>query len=231
MTKRYAVYFAPARDSAWWRFGAHWLGRDEASGTAVPQTVPLQMGAGELQRITAEPRRYGFHATLKAPFRLRSDVDERALLERVARLARGMKAVSLASLVPVWMEGFVAVVPATPNPALNALAQACVTELDELRAPPAADEIARRRPDRMDTRGRELFERFGYPLVLERFRFHMTLTGRVDIALAGQVVAQIARPVARLNFDEPPVLDRLCVFVEPEPGADFLRIADEELLS
>ena len=184
-----------------------------------------------MRRITAEPRRYGFHATLKAPFRLRHDVDERMVLERVARLARRTNPIPLATLVPVWMDGFVALVPATMNPTLNALAQACVTELDELRAPPAADEIARRRPERMDARGRELFERFGYPLVLERFRFHMTLTGRIDAALAGQVVAQIARPVARLNVDEPPVLDRLCVFVEPEPGADFLRIADEELRS
>lgn len=230
MTKRYAVYFAPVRESGWWRFGAHWLGRDEANGNALAQAASLQLGAGELRRITAEPRRYGFHATLKAPFRLRRDVDERTVLERVARLARGMKSVPLATLVPVWMEGFVAMVPAAPNPALNALAQACVTELDELRAPPAADEIAWRRPERMDARGRELFERFGYPLVLERFRFHMTLTGRIDAALAGQVVAQVARPVVRLNLDEPPVLDRLCVFVEPEPGADFLRIADLELL-
>jgi putative phosphonate metabolism protein len=229
MTKRYAVYFAPARDSAWWRFGAHWLGRDEASGAALAQASPLQEGGAELRRITDEPRRYGFHATLKAPFRLRDNVEERTVLERVARLARGMKQVSLAPLVPVWMDGFVALVPARPIPALNALAEACVTGLDDLRAPSGADEIARRQPKQMDPRGQELFERFGYPLVLERFRFHMTLTTRIDIALAGQVVAQIAPSIARLNVDEPPVLDRLCVFVEPEPGAHFLRIADEEL--
>jgi putative phosphonate metabolism protein len=229
MTKRYAVYFAPARESAWWRFGAHWLGRDEATGAALAPTAPLQLGNGDLRQIAAEPRRYGFHATLKAPFRLQGEVEERTVLERVAGLARRLKPVPLAPLVPVWMEGFVALVPASPCPPVNALAEACVTELDDLRAPPAGDEIARRRPERMDARGRELFERFGYPLVLERFRFHMTLTGRVDAALAGQVVAQVARPVARLNFDEAPVLDRLCVFVEPEPGADFLRIADMEL--
>lgn len=229
MTKRYAVYFAPARDSAWWRFGAYWFGRDEVSGAALAQAAGPQASGTDLRRITAEPRRYGFHATLKAPFRLRDDVDERALLGRVAALVRGIKRVPLAPLVPVWMDGFVALVPAHPIPALNVLAEACVTGLDDLRAPPGADDIARRRPEQMDARGRQLFERFGYPLVLERFKFHMTLTGRVDIAQAGLVVAQVSHPIARLNVDEPPVLDRLCVFVEPDPGAHFLRIAEEEL--
>lgn len=226
MTTRYAIYFAPARHTAWWRFGAHWLGRDEASGAELAQTAPVHLAAGEFERITAEPRRYGFHATLKAPFRLRDDVDESALLECVRWLARSLNPVLLEPLVPVLLDGFVALVPASQNPALNALARECVTELDELRAPLTEAERARRRPEQLDARGRELLERFGYPLVLERFRFHMTLTGRIDATLAGQIVAQIARPVARLNADEPLVLDRLCVFVQPAPGAEFLRIAD-----
>lgn len=229
MTSRYAVYYAPARDTAWWRFGAHWLRRDEFTDGDLPRGMAPQLDAGEFERITAEPRRYGFHATLKAPFRLRDGMTEQTLLHRVEGLARSMNAVPLASLVPVLMDGFVALVPASPNPALNALAVTCVTELEELRAPLTAAEIARRQPERLDGRGRELLERFGYHLVLERFRFHMTLTGKVPTALAGQVVAQIARPVAQLNIEEPPVLDRLCVFVEPQPGAAFQRIADVEL--
>lgn len=229
MTKRYAIYYAPARDRAWWRFGAHWLGRDEFDGADVSRSAPVQLDAGEFERITGEPRRYGFHATFKAPFRLRDGVTEQVLLERVERLANSMSAVRLATLVPVLMDGFVALVPVNPNPALNALAAACVTDLDDLRAPLTAEEVARRRPEQMDARGRELLERFGYHLVLERFRFHMTLTGKVATALAGQVVAQIARPIANLNIEEPPLVDRLCVFVEPQPGAAFQRIADVEL--
>lgn len=229
MTRRYAIYYAPARDTAWWRFGAHWLGRDDCSGAELPRSALAQLSPGEFERITAEPRRYGFHATLKAPFRLRDGVTEQALLDRVSQLARSRRPVRLVTLVPVLMEGFVALVPATPNPALNALAQACVTELDDLRAPMTEAEIKKRRPEQLDARGRELLERFGYHLVLERFRFHMTLTGQVATALAGQVVAQIARPVAQLNIENPPLPDRLCVFVEPEPGAAFQRIADAQL--
>lgn len=229
MTRRYAIYYAPAQGTAWWRFGAHWLGHDEFTGSDLSRSAPLQLDAGEFERVTAEPRRYGFHATLKAPFRLRDGVTEQALLEQVRKLAQGMNAVPLGTLVPVLMDGFVALVPVSPNPALNALAATCVTELDELRAPLTAVEIARRRPEQMDARGRELLERFGYHLVLERLRFHMTLTGNVATALAGQIVAQIARPVAQLNIEQPPVLDRLCVFVEPQPGGAYQRIADMEL--
>src|SRR5687767_5886127 len=130
MTRRYAIYFAPARDTGWWRFGAHWLARDEWSGAALAAGARPRLAEGQFDRITAQPRRYGFHATLKAPFRLSSAATEQALLERVGQLARGMKPVPLAQLVPVLMDGFVALVPATPNPSLNALAQACVSELD-----------------------------------------------------------------------------------------------------
>lgn len=229
MTRRYAIYYAPAPDTVWWRFGAHWLGRDERTGAAVPQALPPQWAAEELERITAEPRRYGFHATLKAPFRLHDGVTEEALLERVKWLARSLQPVALGTLVPVMMDGFVALVPASPNPALNALAETCVTELDDLRAPLSQADMERRRFGQLDTRGRELLERYGYPHVLERFRFHMTLSGPVDTAWAGRIVAQVARPVHQVNIEQPPALDRLCVFVEPEPGAAFLRTADAPL--
>jgi hypothetical protein len=182
-----------------------------------------------LERITAEPRRYGFHATLKAPFRLRDGVPEEALLERVNGLARRLQAVALGTLVPGMLDGFVALMPASPNPALNALAAACVTELDDLRAPPSQAEIERRRNQHLDARGRELLERYGYPHVMERFSFHMTLSGPVDTAWASRIVAQVARPVHQANIEQPLVLDRLCVFVEPEPDAAFLRIADAPL--
>ena len=229
MTARYAIYYAPSHESPWWAFGACWLGRNERSGEALAQPVLPPLSAAELARISARPRRYGFHATLKAPFRLQAGETADTLIERVEALAGSRDAVPLGTLVPVFMEGFVALVPSDVNPALNALAEACVTRLDDLRAPITNSELARRRPDSLDARGRELLERFGYPYTLERFNFHMTLTGRIDTALAGQLVAQIARPVAQLNIAAPPVLDRLCVFCESEPDAPLLRIADARL--
>ena len=226
---RYAVYYAPAQHSPWWNFGAGWLGRDEVRDTALPQTALVQLAQGELERITAEPRRYGFHATLKAPFRLHTDASAEELERRMRFVARSLRPVPLGVLVPVFMDGFVALVPSQVTPAVGALAGACVAELDDLRAPVTQADRERRHSEQLDERGRELLECFGYPLVMERFRFHMTLTGRVDSGLAGSIVAHVARPLAHLNAAAPPVLDRLCLFVESSPGAPLHRVAEAVL--
>ena len=144
MTSRHAIYYAPARNSPWWAFGAHWLGRDESNGSALPQPACSALAAAAFQRITEPPRRYGFHATLKAPFCLHPHSSTDALLARVQSLAGELDGVELGPLVPVFMSGFVALVPARANPSVNALAQACVTGLDDLREPFSNAEIERR---------------------------------------------------------------------------------------
>ena len=229
MSARYAVYYAPGRESPWWAFGATWLGRDEQRDLALAPPSVNGVDPQAMDAITALPRRYGFHATLKAPFHLASGVAPDDLCERMASFCRGARAVRLPALAPAYVDGFVALVPDRSCPALQDLAARCVTELDALRAPVTPADRERRGLDPADRRANELFERYGYPYVLERFRFHMTLTGPVDAALAGQLVAQLARPVAQLNALEPPVLDRVCLFVEPRAGAAFRRVADMRL--
>lgn len=226
---RYAIYFAPAVGSAWWRFGSGWLGRDEARDAPLPQPLPAGFHAAAFAAATAEPHRYGFHATLKAPFRLVPDADEGRLLRRLAALAATLRAVPLPPLKAVLLDDFVALVPSAPAPALAALAARCVLDLDDLRAPLSAEELARRRPERLDGLGRELLERHGYPHVLERFRFHMTLSGGVDSQTAERLLGAAAPVVARLNVDAPLRLDRLCLFRQSGSGAPFLRLHDEEL--
>ena len=233
MSARYAIYYAPAHDSPWWAFGACWLGRDEQRDLALEQPSLPQLAADSFARITAEPRRYGFHATLKAPFRLQAGVTADRLLERVDLLARTLDAVPVGVLEPVVMDGFVALAPpvdsTTAQAGLAHLAESCVTALDDLRAPLTNGELARRKPEALDTRGRELLDRFGYPHVMERFRFHMTLTGPVEAELAALLVAQVARPVEQLNIQAPLLLDRLCIFCQSEPEAAFRRLSDAML--
>lgn len=228
-TIRHAVYFAPGRESPWWAFGASWLGRDDIRDAPVAQPATAARSRAELEALTAEPRRYGFHATLKAPFRLSGRHSGDDLVARLEHFAAGQRRIPLGRLEPQWMDGFVALVPAAPPAALQALAAACVTGLDDLRAPLSEAERTRRPLAAQDLRGHELLERFGYPHVLERFRFHMTLTGPVDAATAREVIAQVADPVARLNAQAPLVLDRLCLFVQPDPRAPFRRVAEAEL--
>jgi hypothetical protein len=66
MTGRYAAYLAPDATSLLARWAPAWLGYDVATGVAVPQLDVGGIPGERLRGITAGPRRYGFHATLKA---------------------------------------------------------------------------------------------------------------------------------------------------------------------
>jgi len=231
MTARYAIYFSPAQHSPWWEFGAHWLGRDECADAPLTQCLPTQFEPTELCALTSEPRRYGFHATLKAPFCLSGGHTADDLIARMQALVATLKPVALGSLRAVRLGNFVALMPATASDELATLGAACVTGLDDLRAPLLQANLTRRRATQLDEREQELLQLYGYPYVLERFRLHFTLSGPVLPSIAQRVVQAVAEPVARLNEATPLLLDRLCLFVEAAPGRPFQRIADVELPS
>ena len=88
MSARYALYLAPPADSELWRFGSRVIGRDAASGVDISGFALEGWSAPDWRAATQEPRRYGFHATLKAPFRLAEACDEAALRGAVRRAAR-----------------------------------------------------------------------------------------------------------------------------------------------
>lgn len=229
MSARYAIYFAPDRGSPWRHFGARWLGRDEHDSGELAQPDLPDLSLEEIRRITREPRRYGFHATLKAPFRLKPGCDEATLVGRIGMLATRLRPVPLGKMRAAQLGDFVALVPEESSPSVIRLATTCVTDLDDLRAPLLDAERAHRRIDAGDTRGGELLERYGYPHVLERFRLHLTLTGPVEPALAERVMQAVAPDIARLNVLAPLWLDRLCLFVERSPAAPFHRVIDLKL--
>jgi putative phosphonate metabolism protein len=231
MAPRYAVYYAPAVDSPWWRFGAGWLGWDDARGQALAQPRLPEFSAEDFHALTGEPRRYGFHATLKAPFRLHPAVNEATLRDRLAMLAPRLRAVAIGPLVPVHMEGFVALAPRERQPAIDALATRCVLDLDDLRAPLTPEEVARREAAGLDARQRELLARYGYPHVLAYFRLHLTLSGTVDPVTADLLMHRAGEQVDPLNARHPLRLDRLCLFREDHPGAPFLRMHEQALAS
>lgn len=229
MSARHAVYFAPAHGSPWWQFGAHWLGRDEFQDVTLAPSVSVPFEPAVLHAITAAPRRYGFHATLKAPFRLSGEHTLDDLLTHMTWLAATLEPVALGPLHAVTLGDFVALVPHATPPALQALATTCMAELDDLRAPLVSADLARRRVETLDPREAELLHLYGYPYVMERLRFHFSLTGPIAGEQQLQVKQAVAAEVARLNREAPLSLDRLCLFVEATPGASFQRIADMEV--
>ena len=175
--KRFAIYYAPEpgpfADAA-----AAWLGWDLAQGTPMPQPAPDL--PRPLAEVTAEPRKYGFHATLKPPFRLADGVSADDLAQATARLAASLAPLELPGLQMVNLEGFLALTPLGDTTALQNLAAEVVRNLDPHRAALTPAETARRRPERLTPRQRDLLATYGYPYVMEQFQFHLTLSGPLD---------------------------------------------------
>ncbi|MCP5433292.1 MAG: DUF1045 domain-containing protein [Alphaproteobacteria bacterium] len=217
MAPRYAVYFAPAPETALGAFGAGWLGGAPASVAGIP--------AGRLLAITAAPRRYGFHATIKAPFRLHPETSESDLRAGLEALCADLRPVPLGRLRLSEIDGFLALVPAAPPRALARLERAAVTRLDAARAPLDEEDRARRARARLSPRQVRLFARWGYPYVLEEFRFHMTLTERLAAQdERARVAAALTERLVSL-LEAPIVLDALALLVEEEPAAPFRVLA------
>lgn len=186
--RRYALYYTPPQGE-FADFGASWLGWDAVRGAAVAQP---DLPGLDIAALTAEPRKYGFHATLKAPFRLAEGARAEDLAAAVAALAAQLRPVTLDGLALTRIGPFLALTPQGDDGPLNALAAQVVEALDPFRAPLTEAEMARRNPDRLTPRQRALLDAWGYPYVLDEFRFHMTLTGALDPATLDAVTAQLA---------------------------------------
>jgi hypothetical protein len=165
---RYALYWVPAREHPLWAAGNAWLGRN-----------PEMTDGGAPPDHAVQPWRYGFHATLKAPFRLRDDCEVKDLCQQVRQLARACPDFAMPPLQVDWLDGFLALQPAAslrPDHPLWQLADRCVTELDVWRAPLTPAEHARQQ-HRITAAGQQpLIDTWGYAHVLSHWRFHLTLS-------------------------------------------------------
>jgi putative phosphonate metabolism protein len=223
MTVRYAVYFAPADTTALWQAGCQWLGRDPRSDAELPQPEVDGWSAERIVQITASPRMYGFHATLKPPFRLAEGRTVAQLASATRELAARLQAFIVPQLSVTSLDDFLALQPAGHDTKLSALADACVTELDSFRRLPSAQELAQRRVARLTPRQDELLAQFGYPYVLDQFRFHMTLTERLPRADAN-LLGPWLRDYLAHALAVPSRCDNVCLFVQNGPGEAFLLL-------
>ncbi len=220
MSARYAVYFAPPPGSALAEFGAVWLGRDCADGTARAQPAVDGLSPTRLAEITTSPRHYGFHGTLKPPFALADGCCEADLLAAVAAFAAARAGFDAPPLRVAALSGFTALVLSAPCPAMRDLAADCVRDLDRFRAPAGAAELARRRAAGLSPRQDALLRAWGYPYVMDEFRFHMTLTERLPAADRAVVMAALA-PLAAPVTEAPLQVDGIAVFHQPDRESPF----------
>ena len=217
---RYAIYYAAPPDSALNRFGARMLGYDAFTDEELPFPDGMTQAVPDWREITHDPRKYGFHATLKAPMVLADGKREAELLAACESFARSPRPIPVIRPVVNAIGDFIAVVPARRSVELERLAADAVREFDGWRAPMTPEDRARRNPDRLTPRQRDYLDRWGYPYVMEEFRFHMTLTGRLPAERHETILAILRQRFAALELSELAV-DSIAVFRQQDATSRF----------
>lgn len=225
MIERFAIYYAPAVDDPLWLAASQWLGRDSASGKAHGGML-AGLPREALAVRTASARRYGFHATIKAPMRLAFGMSATGLVDALEAFARRTAPVTIGATRLKLIDGFLAIVPEVQSPALTSFAAEVVHEFDRFRAPASPEERDRRQKSgNLTQRQVELMERLGYPYVLEQFQLHMTLTDRLP-AEEQETYLRAAEVHFGALAHRNTRLDRLVLYHEPQPGAPFWRLGE-----
>ncbi len=217
---RYAIYFTPPPEDALAIAVASWLGRDAFTGRPVDGPGHGPTDGAAISFHTAAARRYGFHATLKAPFTLAEGMTEAELLASFDRFCAEREPFVLPKLEIGQIDGFFALVPGEPCIGLTQLAADAVMHFEPFRAPLTQAEMERRSAMRLSPAEMRYLQLWGYPHVFDAFRFHMTLTGRISGSEAERIRDALEHHFAHI-LPGPAEIGTLAVFVEPEKGSPF----------
>lgn len=218
---RYAIYFTPPPGDPLVVRASAWIGRDAFTDEPVGHPDVPGLTAAAISELSAFPRRYGFHATLKAPFRLDAGATADGLVAMFNDFCRNQRPFAIPRLVVARLGSFIALVPESPVAELGALAARAVRAFEQVRAPLSEAELARRNPELLSEVQRTYLDQWGYPYVLDEFRFHMTLTGPLEDDRADEVTAILRSwfaPVLR----NPVTVGSLGLCVQERPDSNFI---------
>ncbi len=223
-TSRYGVYFCPSPSAPLYDQGSQWLGRDAVTGAAIEPNLPDHIRHEDWLRVTDSPRRYGFHATLKPPFRLADNATFEDLHAALSEFAYTHDAF-YAPLLEVGALGrFLALILSAPSEEFSRLAADSVSYFDRFRAPATEEETTQRLRGSLSPSERAHVLRWGYPYVFDTWKFHMSLTSSMHTKSLS-----LFEPYLRSRFasacEHPMLIDSICIFHEAFPGAAF-RLLD-----
>jgi putative phosphonate metabolism protein len=222
---RYAIYYAPEHGGDLDRFGTELLGYDAWTGNDAAFAADIVRLVPDWPELTRDPRKYGLHATLKAPMSLAPGRSEAELLAACGTFAGKARTIPVVRPVVDAISGFIAVVPAQASAELTRLAADCVIELDSFRAPLTPEDRARRKPSALTERQRSYLDRWGYPHVMEEFGFHMTLTGRLAAERLEPVLAML-RDRFSARGPETLCIDCIALFRQDNANCRFRVLQD-----
>lgn len=217
---RYAIYYMPPPKSQLWTLGSSCLGYDASTGCNVSLPAhSIYSDQGLALKRTQQPRHYGFHATLKAPFYLKSGVTEADLVEAAGQFAKVWQAFDLPTLYVQSMGDFIAFSPRGRSRSLHTFADACVADFEPFRAQLSNEDFERRKAGGLTPRQTHFLSNYGYPFVFDDFRFHMTLSGPLDLRVQQTWLEGLREIFA--NVTQPVRCDSLAIFKQNDPDSRF----------
>lgn len=219
-TSRYGIYFCPSSSTALYTQGSRWLGRDAATGAMLDPALPGHIRDEDWLRVTDSPRRYGFHATLKPPFRLADNATFDDLRAALCDFAQGHDSFYAPPLTVGLLGRFLALILSAPSKELSSLAAECVRRFDRFRSPATEEETTQRLRGSLSPSERAHVLQWGYPYVFDAWRFHMSLTSSMHTKSISRFESYLRSRFAPV-CEHPLLIDSVCIFHEPYPGASF----------
>lgn len=217
---RYAIYYMPDPASPLWSLGSSWLGRDAMSGQVLQRPRLPALATVNVDRLTAGPRRYGFHATLKAPFEAASGAAEKDLLESLDAFSGDRSPFDIRLQVAA-LGDFLALCLAEPCESMDQLHRDCVCDFDLYRKPISAEDLARKRRARLTPDQDARLQHWGYPYIFEDFRFHMTLTSRIAGKVSQGPIRMALEELFAPYVDSPSRVEGIALFGQVDRDAPF----------
>lgn len=218
---RYALYFAEPATDPLMQLGNAWLGRDTFTGADLAQPEVNGLEPARFSELTTDPRRYGFHGTLKAPFSLRDGQSEAALVEACEAFAGEIAPYEIERLGVNRLGRFLALTPEIEEPALQAFAALCVRRFEPFRAPLSEADIERRRKAGLSPKLDAYMTEWGYPYIFDELRFHMTLSNKLEDDGEAALLKDAAEDFFAGVTGKPRTCRHFALYAEPERGAPF----------
>lgn len=215
---RYAIYYAPEPDSALDTFGQTWLGHRGRDALAKAIGKASKVSLDRLFKLTESPRRYGFHGTLKPPFTLNPANRPEGLIEAAQVFARSRAPIELPPLELAVIGKFIAMTPIAESATLEKLAAACVRAFEGFRTPLSKQQEDDYKLNKLTVHQEQMLEHWGYPYVMEEFRFHISLTDRIDDDSERQNVMDLLTAFAKPVLGQPILIRDLAVFAQDGIG-------------
>jgi len=214
---RYAIYYAPELGSALDTLGRTWLG---VNGAALKAAIGkgTALTADRIAEMTGTARRYGFHGTLKPPFELNPINRQEDLLAAARVFARSLAPVEIPPLELAVIGKFIALSPIAESAALERLAAACVRAFEGYRTPLSKEQQDDYKLNKLTVHQEHMLEHWGYPYVMEEFRFHMSLTDRIDDEAERDATMALLKTLAAPVLGHPILVRDIVVFAQDSYG-------------